>query len=106
MRWICWVHWSGKPGSNRRPPAWKADALPTELFPLADSEALRWVLLAPGGQEGRARGDKTAVYLSCGYGYGAVVLTPAATAIAFCDSVNGSRRARSFVLRRMGCYVP
>src|SRR5262249_34455517 len=25
--------WSGKPGSNRRPSAWEADALPTELFP-------------------------------------------------------------------------
>ena len=26
--------WSGKPGSNWRPSAWQADALPTELFPL------------------------------------------------------------------------
>ena len=26
--------WSGKRGSNPRPSAWKADALPTELFPL------------------------------------------------------------------------
>ena len=25
--------WSGKRGSNPRPSAWKADALPTELFP-------------------------------------------------------------------------
>ena len=25
--------WSGKPGSNRRHSAWKADALPTELLP-------------------------------------------------------------------------
>ena len=25
--------WSGKRGSNSRPSAWKADALPTELFP-------------------------------------------------------------------------
>ena len=25
--------WSGKPGSNWRHSAWKADALPTELFP-------------------------------------------------------------------------
>src|SRR4051812_24250199 len=25
--------WSGKPDSNRRHSAWKADALPTELFP-------------------------------------------------------------------------
>ena len=28
------VRWSGKRGSNSRPSAWKADALPTELFPL------------------------------------------------------------------------
>ena len=26
--------WSGRPGSNRRHSAWKADALPTELLPL------------------------------------------------------------------------
>lgn len=26
--------WSGKRDSNPRPSAWKADALPTELFPL------------------------------------------------------------------------
>ncbi len=26
-------NWSGKPDSNRRPSAWEADALPTELFP-------------------------------------------------------------------------
>ena len=26
-------NWSGKRGSNPRPSAWKADALPTELFP-------------------------------------------------------------------------
>ena len=25
--------WSGKRGSNSRPSAWKADALPTELLP-------------------------------------------------------------------------
>ena len=25
--------WSGRPGSNRRHPAWKASALPTELLP-------------------------------------------------------------------------
>ena len=25
--------WSGRPGSNRRHSAWKADALPTELLP-------------------------------------------------------------------------
>ena len=29
----CWVFWSGKRGSNPRPSAWKADALPSELFP-------------------------------------------------------------------------
>ena len=28
-----WFCWSGKPDSNRRPSAWEADALPTELFP-------------------------------------------------------------------------
>src|SRR2546427_11880397 len=28
------MDWSGKPDSNRRPSAWEADALPTELFPL------------------------------------------------------------------------
>src|SRR5438309_11995507 len=28
------VDWSGKRESNRRPSAWEADALPTELFPL------------------------------------------------------------------------
>ena len=27
-------YWSGKRGSNSRPPAWEAGALPTELFPL------------------------------------------------------------------------
>ena len=27
------IFWSGKPDSNRRPSAWEADALPTELFP-------------------------------------------------------------------------
>ena len=26
--------WSGQSGSNRRPSAWEADALPTELYPL------------------------------------------------------------------------
>src|SRR5437588_4681305 len=26
-------HWSGRPDSNSRPSAWKADALPTELHP-------------------------------------------------------------------------
>jgi hypothetical protein len=26
--------WSGRPGSNRPPSAWKADALPNELLPL------------------------------------------------------------------------
>ena len=26
--------WSGRPGSNRRHSAWKADALPAELLPL------------------------------------------------------------------------
>lgn len=25
--------WSGQPDSNRRPSAWQADALPTELYP-------------------------------------------------------------------------
>ena len=28
------TQWSGKRGSNPRPSAWKADALPTELLPL------------------------------------------------------------------------
>ena|GEM_PF-2394557 len=28
--------WSGKRGSNSRPSAWKADALPIELFPLTN----------------------------------------------------------------------
>ena len=31
--------WSGKRGSNPRPSAWKADALPTELFPRVGNEA-------------------------------------------------------------------
>ncbi len=30
--WLCRL-WSGKRGSNPRPSAWEADALPTELFP-------------------------------------------------------------------------
>jgi hypothetical protein len=30
------IGWSGKRGSNPRPRAWKARALPTELFPLAN----------------------------------------------------------------------
>ncbi len=29
---------SGRPGSNRRHSAWKADALPTELLPLFESQ--------------------------------------------------------------------
>ena len=29
-----WRSWSGRRGSNPRPSAWKADALPTELLPL------------------------------------------------------------------------
>ena len=29
---------SGRPGSNRRHSAWKADALPTELLPLVDGD--------------------------------------------------------------------
>jgi hypothetical protein len=32
------VGWSGKPDSNRRPSAWEADALPTELFPPGSRE--------------------------------------------------------------------
>ena len=28
--------WSERPGSNRRPSAWKADALPTELLSLSE----------------------------------------------------------------------
>ncbi len=35
-----WIFcWSGKRGSNSRPSAWEADALPTELFPLAIRQA-------------------------------------------------------------------
>ena len=36
--------WSERPGSNRRPSAWKADALPTELLPrqLISLENLSW----------------------------------------------------------------
>ena len=30
---LCVCPWSGKRGSNSRPSAWKADALPTELLP-------------------------------------------------------------------------
>ena len=33
-----WTQWSGKRGSNPRPSAWKADALPTELLPLLNIE--------------------------------------------------------------------
>ena len=34
---------SGKRGSNPRPPAWKASALSTELFPLVST--LKWVVM-------------------------------------------------------------
>ena len=45
--------WSGKPGSNRRPSAWEADALPTELFP---RRGLCFCREGPGsqGRSGRA----------------------------------------------------
>ena len=33
--------WSGKRGSNSRPSAWKADALPTELLPQVSGR--RWI---------------------------------------------------------------
>ena len=31
--WNPWFYWSGKWGSNPRPSAWEADALPSELLP-------------------------------------------------------------------------
>ena len=34
------MKWSGKRGSNSRHSAWKADALPTELFPHRSSQGL------------------------------------------------------------------
>ena len=35
-----WRSWSGRRGSNPRPSAWKADALPTELLPQFPSEKI------------------------------------------------------------------
>ena len=35
--------WSERPGSNRRPSAWKADALPTELLSLSI-----WLIVVAG----------------------------------------------------------
>ena len=43
------INWSGKRGSNSRHSAWKADALPTELFPQMVGIA-RFELAAPCSQ--------------------------------------------------------
>ena len=49
--------WSGKRGSNPRPSAWKADALPSELFPPLNSKRLYssvppvYLLVGRGGFE-------------------------------------------------------
>ena len=47
--------WSGRRGSNSRPSAWKADALPTELLPLekksARNSSLADFLVGGGGLE-------------------------------------------------------
>src|ERR1700694_1798774 len=58
--------WSGRPDSNRRHPAWKASALPTELLPRGYPwSRVRWARdLLPnrgvnvGGLGARAKGGK------------------------------------------------
>ena len=45
-----WLFESGRRGSNPRPSAWKADALPTELLPLKKSPIFRCGLLV--GEDG------------------------------------------------------
>ena len=44
------VVWSGRRGSNPRPSAWKADALPTELLPLFKVKARSFCFRASGGR--------------------------------------------------------
>ena len=38
----CYLHWSGKRDSNSQPSAWKADALPIELFPRTNIHMRSW----------------------------------------------------------------
>ena len=47
--------WSGKRGSNPRPSAWKADALPTELFP-------RWLFRGGGRRIRTSVGIRRQIY--------------------------------------------
>ena len=42
MRNVRYESWSERPVSNRRPSAWKADALPTELLSLSE-----WLIVEP-----------------------------------------------------------
>src|SRR5262249_12824813 len=48
--------WSGKRGSNPRPSAWEADALPTELFPLGTCGSRVAAVRAPRQGRDRRRG--------------------------------------------------
>src|SRR6266536_5884830 len=48
-------NWSGKPDSNRRPSAWEADALPTELFPRRGL----WFCREGRGESSRSAGWRT-----------------------------------------------
>src|SRR5208282_4877876 len=58
--------WSGKRDSNPRPRAWKARALPTELFPLSPSNSLsyRW-----RGEDSNLRRHKPADLQSAPFGH-------------------------------------
>jgi hypothetical protein len=56
--------WSGKPDSNRRPSAWEADALPTELFPLMEALICPEAVLqsrgsTPAGEALRRRSERS-----------------------------------------------
>src|SRR5690606_24239747 len=64
---------SGKPDSNRRPSAWQADALPTELFPRSDAGSLVLGGRCVKPREG-ARGDMVEpLVVGCGAGPGVVL---------------------------------
>jgi hypothetical protein len=41
------IEWCGTPVSNRRPSAWQADALPTELVPQSLLEAGYYIIKIP-----------------------------------------------------------
>jgi hypothetical protein len=56
-----WLRWWSQPGSNRRPQACKASALPTELWPRRPTRMVRMFPLAMGGGKPVARQSRVAM---------------------------------------------